>query len=294
MSASFSLPMALTSSASERSLSLCITRARWSSTPDPTDFEVNALFEELRLEFATPAENKGLTLEVTPCDLSVRSDLSLVGQILRNLLSNAIKYTSSGKVALRCARDAPSSVRIEVLDTGIGIPAEQLRYIYDEFYQVGVPANTARDGYGLGLSIVQHLVSLLEARLDVHSQVGTGSTFALTLPAGDRAARAAYRGFPKATPPETRASARILLVEDDAAVMNATTLLLETEGYQVAPAASLAEALKQASRNVRIDLLVTDFHLADGETGTRVITSLRAALDRPLKAVLMTGTRHRR
>lgn len=257
--------------------------------PDPTDFAVNALFDELRQEFATLADDKGLTLEVPPCDDSVHSDPSLVGQILRNLLSNAIKYTSSGRVTLRCAHDPPSSVRIEVLDTGVGIPAEQLSYIYDDFYQVGVPANTTREGYGLGLSIVQRLVSLIEARLDVHSEVGAGSTFALTLPAGDGAVRAAHGGSPKITPREKRASARILLVEDDPAVMNATTLLLETEGYEVAAAATLAEALKHVSKDSRIDLLITDFHLADGETGTSVIASLRAALDRPLRAVLMTG-----
>ena len=137
-------------------------------------FAVNALFEDMRREFASVAGSKGLRLEVTPYDDSAHSDASLVGQILRNLVSNAIKYTHQGWVLLRCLHDLPSIVRIEFLDTGIGIPPEQLRFIYDEFFQVSVPANTTREGYGLGLSIVRRLVTPLDARLDVRSEVGKG------------------------------------------------------------------------------------------------------------------------
>src|SRR6185437_16185610 len=74
-------------------------------------------------------------------------------------------------------------VRLEVTDTGIGIPAEQLPHIHEEFYQVGVASNTARQGYGLGLSIVHRLVRLLGVKFEVQSEVGRGSTFALELPA---------------------------------------------------------------------------------------------------------------
>src|SRR5271166_4944837 len=136
--------------------------------PEPTDFKVAAIFEELRMEFASIAANKGLRLEIESCDDAVYSDQSLVEQILRNLVSNAIKYTREGGVRLRCLREA-ALVRIEVLDTGVGISPDHLPFIYDEFYQVGVPTNTSRDGYGLGLSIVQRLVKLLTLKLDVRS-----------------------------------------------------------------------------------------------------------------------------
>ncbi|MFI4879998.1 MAG: PAS domain-containing sensor histidine kinase, partial [Steroidobacterales bacterium] len=121
---------------------------------EPADFAIGPLLEELRLEFASLAERKGLALQLSPCTACVRSDRSLVEQILRNLLSNAIKYTRQGAVLMRCVHAAPASVRIEVIDTGIGIAADQLRYIYDEFYQVGVATNSSREGYGLGLAIV--------------------------------------------------------------------------------------------------------------------------------------------
>jgi two-component system, sensor histidine kinase len=254
--------------------------------PDPSDFLVSTLFEELRHEFASLASNKGLRLEVTPCEDSVHSDPSLVGQILRNLVSNAIKYTREGWIALRCLHEQSGLVRIEVLDTGIGIPADQLRYIYDEFFQVGGPGNRAREGYGLGLSIVHRLAALLDVELDVRSEVGKGSVFSVTLPAGHGAVRQTSRAqSPVAV---THPQARILLVEDDPAVRNATHMLLRTDGYRVTAVVSLAEALEQTAHDPRVDLLITDYHL-DGETGMQVIAALRELLNRPLKAVLMTG-----
>lgn len=257
--------------------------------PDPSDFTVSALFEELRQEFSTLAESKGLSLNVTPCEETVRSDHALVGQILRNLVSNAIKYTRQGWVALRCRQADPGFVRIEVLDTGIGIPAHHLRYIYDEFFQVGGPHNSARQGYGLGLTIVQRLVTLLGLKLEVQSEVGHGSLFALTLPAGERAAAPTRRR--KAPPPVQAAPvrARVLLVEDDDGVRNATRLLLKGEGYDVAAVASSAEAIAQVRLDPQLDLLVADYHLGDGATGSEVIAAVRETLKRPVKAVLMTG-----
>ncbi|MGA2839989.1 MAG: PAS domain S-box protein [Steroidobacteraceae bacterium] len=258
--------------------------------PEPTDFTVAAIFEELRMEFASIAANKGLRLEVESCLDAVYSDPSLVEQILRNLVSNAVKYTREGWVRLRCLHEA-SLVRIEVLDSGVGIPPDQLPYIYDEFYQVGVPTNSSRDGYGLGLSIVQRLVKLLTLKLDVRSEVGRGSAFSLVLPASTghdvTADRTSSRSpFSGAQP---IGEARVLVVEDNVSVRQATCLLLELEGYQVTPVASLSEALQHIQKGHGVDLLITDYHLSDGETGTQVIATLREILGISLKAVLTTG-----
>jgi PAS domain S-box-containing protein len=257
--------------------------------PEPADFKVAALFEELRTEFASIAANKGLQLEIDTCQDTAHSDPSLVGQVLRNLVSNAIKYTREGWVRLRCLHEAPL-IRIQVLDTGIGIPADQLPYICDEFYQVGVPSNASREGYGLGLSIVQRLVNLLTLKLDVRSEVGRGSTFSLLLPAsrGEAALARHDMGNHRTYEPQI-GSARVLLVEDDAAVRSATRMLLKVEGYRVTAVGSLAEALQYVREANGIDLLVTDYHLSDGELGTQVIAALRESLALPLKAVLMTG-----
>lgn len=257
--------------------------------PEPSDFAVNTLFEDLRHEFSTMASNKGLSFKVMRCGDWVYSDPSLVGQVLRNLVSNAIKYTKEGWVALRCVPGQSAFVRIEVGDSGVGIPSAQLRYIYDEFYQIGVPTNTTRDGYGLGLSIVQRIVKLLGLTLDVQSELGKGSIFALTLPAGRPAAQPAPRSATVHPPHAVQGEAYLLLVEDDVSVRNATRMLLKSEGYRVTAVSGLSEAVSHANSQARVDLLLTDFHLADGETGTQVITAVRQAVGQPIKAVLITG-----
>jgi PAS domain S-box-containing protein len=256
--------------------------------PELADFAVAHVFEELRRAFARNASERGLKFEVSVGEESAHSDSSLIEQILRNLVSNAIKYTPEGMISLRCVSSSDSTLRLEVQDTGIGIPAAHTQYIYDEFYQVGVPTNSSRDGYGLGLSIVQRLVKLLNLKLELRSTVGEGTVFSLTVPAGrghlNRAgSSSASRGIEQPI-----GAPRVLLVEDDKSVRDATRMLLTVEGYRVTAVATLAEALKHAARNA-IDLLVTDYHLADGETGTAVISALRESLGTYLKAVLITG-----
>lgn len=258
--------------------------------PEITDFKVAALFDELHNEFASLANTKGLAFKIEPCSVCAHSDASLVGQVLRNLVSNAIKYTQRGFVEVRGRRDG-DVVRIEVLDTGVGIAKEQLAHIYDEFYQVNVSTNSSRDGYGLGLSIVQRVAKLLNLGIDVVSQLGEGSRFSVELPVG---AVADAPGLHRARPPKavTQVSApqrHVLLVEDDPGVRNATRMLLKTAGYRISVAGSMAEALERAGQSHDIDLLVTDYHLERGETGIDVIRSVRELLDADLKAILVTG-----
>ena len=262
--------------------------------PEPADFAVSALLEAMGREFHSVAANKGLALQVEPCEACAHSDPALVEQILRNLVSNAIKYTREGRVSLR-ARADPPWVNIEVIDTGVGIPQEQIRLLGEEFYQIGVPSNSAREGYGLGLSIVRRLVQLLGLQLDIRSQVGKGSTFSLRLPQGAAQPAAAQHAaaHPQASPTLVHSGiarvARILLVEDDPEVRNATRMLLAAEGYGVAAAASSLEAEQRAREDGTIALVVTDFHLGAGETGVQVILRLREILQAPVKAVLITG-----
>ena len=149
--------------------------------PKPTDFALAALFEELHAEFTNIAAGKGLQIEIEPCDARVHGDPKLVHKILRNLLSNAIHYTREGRVRVQCLREA-ARVRIEVLDTGVGISPDQVPYIFEEFHPVDVPAAGAQDGYGLGLNIVRRLANLLKLELHVRSEVGRGSAFSIVLP----------------------------------------------------------------------------------------------------------------
>lgn len=257
--------------------------------PEPSDFSLRQLCELLSTEFSTPARSKGLILEVDCADIQIHTDHSLLEQLLRNLMSNAIKYTRAGTVAL-CASATANGVRVEIRDTGVGIPEDQLAFIFDEFFQVGVARNTTREGYGLGLAIVQRIARLLEVRIQVRSEVGKGSTFTLELPrssattaeySNDVAARAILTRHPH--------SGKILVTEDEPSVLMATRLLLELEGYQVISAASREEALQRGREHPDIDLLVSDYHLKEDQTGLNVIDGIRNQLARNVPAILVTG-----
>ncbi len=258
--------------------------------PDTRDFPLSLLFRELQSEFSSSAQGKGLELVVDAPGESAHSDPLLVGQILRNLLANAIRYTNKGTVTLACRRDG-DTLRIEVRDTGIGIPADQLAYIYDEFYQVGTHPGVAREGYGLGLSIVQRVVALLRLQITVSSEVGRGTTFCLTLPRAGAPTVSAQRQAAHTDAPQRAGAARhhVLLIEDDAAVLNATRMLLVGEGYRITAASSAEDALGRANELHDIEVIVSDYHLGSGSNGADGITAIRAALGSETKAILITG-----
>lgn len=258
--------------------------------PEIADFEVASLFAELRREFAGVAQRKGLELQVEACVDSVRSDPSLIEQVVRNLVSNAIKYTQRGRVLLRCLHE-PEFVRLEVLDTGIGIPAEQMPFIFDEFFQVGIATNTSRNGYGLGLSIVKRIIKLLDLKLDIHSRPGIGSSFSLALPAGrSGVAGVARPHLHDARPERSSQVRRIFLVEDDAGVRQAERLLLEAEGCAITTASSVTEArLKLDEHSSSVDLLICDFHLGGGDTCLELIAAFRQRVSASLPVILLTG-----
>jgi PAS domain S-box-containing protein len=257
--------------------------------PESTDFKVAALFNELRMEFSSIAESKALQLVIEPCNDTAYSDPSLVQQILRNLVSNAIKYTHEGLVRLCCVQET-GLVRIQVLDTGVGIPPDQLSNIYDEFYQVKIPTNISRDGYGLGLSIVRRLVKLLALELDVRSEVGKGSVFSLLIPSiHDHDVTTDRVSITPPSVPVPTVEARVLLVEDNTSLRLALKRLLRLKGYHVTDVDSLTEALRHVRDGNSTDLLICDYHLRNGETGSEVVAGLRQIIGTHLRALIITG-----
>ncbi len=143
------------------------------------DFPFRSVAEEIAASYTPLAAAKGLTFHLGgECDAVVRSDRIMLGQILRNLVENAIRYTDAGHVELGCVR-SPDGLRIEVRDTGIGIPSHHLERIFEEFHQVGHPEHGRASGLGLGLSIVQRLCRLLGHRVSAQSEPGKGSVFSV-------------------------------------------------------------------------------------------------------------------
>jgi signal transduction histidine kinase len=147
------------------------------------------------------------------------TDQDKLKQILINLLGNAIKFTEAGTITVTaCCRKG--EVTITVADTGIGIPAEQLELVFEEFHQVDSSSTRQYSGTGLGLSISRHFAQLIGGDITVQSTVGGGSTFTVTLPLHYEAARPAAIGVTKVPPPEVMAATPeagkgMLAIDDD-------------------------------------------------------------------------------
>jgi two-component system CheB/CheR fusion protein len=259
--------------------------------PDQTEFPINNLLRRLRDEFTYHAEAQGLDLRVMPCGMNVVSDPHLLEQMMRNLVSNALKYTKSGRVLLGCRRRG-TTLGIEIWDTGIGIPADELRAIFEEYHQIDNAGRERSRGLGLGLSIVQRLGALLKHQVQVRSVAGKGSVFTITVPAlpGEAPAEAAPELPPPAEAVRPKASGSILIIEDDPDIRELLAMFLTEEGYQTSAAADGTEAFEMAmSGKTNPDLILADYNLPDGLNGLQVASKLRVRLQRHIPVIVLTG-----
>jgi two-component system CheB/CheR fusion protein len=255
--------------------------------PEIAEFRIDGLIDRLKTEFTYHTTGKGLDWRVVGSRLTIRSDPRLLEQTLRNLLANAVKYTEHGKVLLGCRRRG-AMLRIEIWDTGIGIPEAQLTSVFDEFHQLDNAARERSRGLGLGLSIVQRICDLLGHKIDVRSWPGGGSMFAIEVPLGaDMPAlpSAAGRIEAPATPVGT-----ILVIEDDPAVREMLEILLEGEGYRTTAVVGTDAALALAARRAVLpDVIIADYNLPGDLTGADVIARLREVLHSQIPAIILTG-----
>jgi PAS domain S-box-containing protein len=248
----------------------------------PAPCALEEMLEQLRYDFEPQAADKGLRLIVEPSAEAAHTDRELLRRLVANLLSNAIRYTNEGSVQLRCVRTG-DSLYLEVRDTGIGIPADQLERVFEEFYQVD--RGTQRpEGLGLGLSIVQRLAALLETPVTVESELGRGTVFRVALP------RAELRPADRAATADLHSASGgvILIVDDEVEVAESIALLLELEGFTPFVASSEREALERVTADPP-DAIVSDYHLRGGETGLGVVAAVRSRLHRDVPAVFLTG-----
>jgi two-component system CheB/CheR fusion protein len=259
--------------------------------PEVVLFPINDLLVKLHDEFTYQAQAKNLALRVVACSLSISSDPRLLEQMVRNLLSNALKYTRTGKVLLGCRRHQ-GMLSIEVWDTGIGIPEDEMQAIFEEYHQVGNEARERSLGLGLGLSIVRRMGNLLGHRVRVRSHHGNGSVFAIevALPQGAMTPKPAALGEPDAASEPAARKVAILVIEDDPELRELLALSLKEEGHKVARAYDGVEALQLVEReDFRPDLIMADFNLPNRMNGLEIIAKVRANLHRAIPAIVLTG-----
>ena len=244
----------------------------------------------LEIEFAALARAKGLKLVFVPTKLVVRTDRRLMRRLLQNLISNALKYTLSGRVLVGCRR-VPGAVRIEVWDTGLGIPPEHERAVFAEFKRLDQGARVAR-GLGLGLSIVERLGRVLEHPIGLRSRPGKGSVFFVTAPLGRAAPEPrAEPGAPEAAPAgEPLEGLKVLAIDNEPRVLEGLSVLLKRWGCMVATAHGLEEARSALDAFGAPDVIIADYHLDSGD-GVAAIRALRERFGRSIAAILATADR---
>ena len=256
---------------------------------NPAEFSVQRLLERIETTFADAARKKGLRLRVVASGAWVSSDPILLERILLNLVSNAVRYTARGGVVVGCRRRG-KELRIDVCDTGAGIPEDQRRNIFGEFYQLAGPDPDRRSGLGLGLAIVDRLGRLLGHPVELDSHPGRGSRFSVSVPLAAQPRGAAEMPAPSLVVTDPARGKRVIVIDDDALVLDGMRGILQSWGCQVQTAASGAAALAcLAEDGGQPDLIISDSRLADGKTGIEAIERLREALGVPVPAFVITG-----
>jgi signal transduction histidine kinase len=256
--------------------------------PEITEFPAARLLAQIESTFAATAREKGLSFRVASTTAWLRSDFILLQRIVLNLVSNAVRYTSHGGVIVGC-RKRGGKLRIEVWDTGPGIPLDQRQKIFDEFYRL----DSGRDrqpGFGLGLAIVDRLSRLLDHPIELTSTLGRGSRFTVVTRRVATPAKIVQPSAPAPAALDVANGKLVVVIDDDELALNGMGGLLRSWGCRVIAGGSGDAALTGlAGQDRPPDLIVSDYHLADGKTGIEAIELLRGAFGTPISAFLLSG-----
>ena len=249
---------------------------------------LGVILDQLRDEFSPVAAQKKLDLRFVKTNAVVQSDATYLRRILQNLIGNALRYTDAGKVLVG-VRQNKSSVRVEVWDTGPGIPDDKQNIIFGEFQRLNASASAA-EGMGLGLAIVERACSLLNHPLRVESKVGVGTGFLVEIP---RTVRSVQHPNQKQEYNIQTIEPNLvaLLIENDVELQGALTITMEQWGIDVLPVLSGSEAIALLHEiDIVPDVILADYQLDLGETGTDAIRQLWSIYGR-IPAALITANR---
>lgn len=238
-------------------------------TPEIVPVAIDDLLITLKGEFEPLAAAKGLRLHVSCGPHWVASNPDLLRSVLQNLMGNAVRYTLAGSILL-CVRREGDGLRIEVRDSGPGVPDEAKDIVFREYTRLE-QTRTAGHGAGLGLAIAQRICLALGHRLSLQSWQGRGSVFSVLVQqaAPPSLARDAL------APGTTLHGLRVLCVDDEPDVLAAQTLLLRRWGVVVTEAGTAEAALALAGD---FDALLADLHLGTGMNGASLITGLQSRI----------------
>jgi len=252
--------------------------------PAIVHFPASALFERLGAIFEQQARRKGLSLRIVPTRLWLRSDPVLLERILTNLVANAVRYAETGGVVVGCRREG-SNARIEVHDSGPGIPPSELGNIFREFVRLNQPAQDSH-GLGLGLAVVERLTKVLAHELAVNSIEGRGSCFSVSVPTAPPETDPLTPQVPAAHAFHGQA---VVIIDDDAMTREGMRGLLEGWGCSVCTLGSWPDTAELGALRAPPTLVIADYSLGNGNTGVDAIDALRMHYGTSIPALLISG-----
>jgi Na+/proline symporter/signal transduction histidine kinase len=256
--------------------------------PQLQPVEIQKVLTGLIASFQPMAAQRGLLLTVVPSRAVVYTDPALLRRILQNFVSNALRYTRRGKVLVGCRRRAGRIV-VEVWDTGVGIPQDELKVIFEEFRRGGSNDSETPPGLGLGLAIVDRIARMLEHPVSVRSWPGRGSVFSVSVPMSRSAPATVLPGADERSR-GSLARRLVLCVDNDPTVLVAMRTLLQGWSCEVITARDVLSACHEIDQRGAVpDIVLMDYHLEGDVTGLEALGTLAAHLGRHVPAIIITA-----
>ncbi len=254
--------------------------------PQVEDFRLSEMLDPVVEEYRELAHFADLELHYVSSRVVIRTDRHLLETVVRNFISNAIRYTRQGRILVGCRR-RPGEVEVCVSDTGIGIDPSKLKDIFQAYYQIEHDHQDRNTGMGLGLSIVDRIVDLLQLRRFVRSEPGRGSVFGVCVPSGNPQQ---LRRDGLHVQPGSLLSKTLVVIDDDEDVLRGMKAIVDTWGCNALFASDATAALVELiNRDLEPDLILSDYHLGPGSNGIEAITEVAREFDSPVAGYLMTS-----
>lgn len=257
--------------------------------PSITRFSVGELLRRLYTDFGALARTRGIELHLVPSSAIVESDQKLLHRILQNFVSNALRYTRQGRVTLGCRRDG-QQIRLEVWDTGPGIPRSKRREIFEEFHRLDNEEPVGEKGLGLGLAIAERMARMLNHPLGLRSWPGRGSAFSVTVPMAAVADVQAESSAAMPSRSDPRLSGvRVLCIDNEEHILEGMEALISRWGCRVLSARNEEEARHLLRTEGAPAIILADFHLDRGANGIAVMDALRQSFGSGIPGVIITA-----
>jgi CheY-like chemotaxis protein len=252
------------------------------------------IFDFVRVSNTPTARDKGVRLRVRPTGYWCLSDPVLLQRMVMNLANNALRYTPTGTVLICCRKiNNGADLRIDVMDSGVGIAPEHQTDIFKEFFQVGNAARDRSQGLGLGLNIVQRSARLLGHAVELESTPGCGTRFSIVVPMASAPLLTVHRDVETpvsaGSPQSSLSGVRVLVVEDDFTSRQAQDELLQSWGCEVLAVGTAALACKSVEQGFQADVLISDFRLGGESNGLDVIDQVRQLSGWAVPACVVSG-----